>query len=74
MTYESTNVDEMKDIIENHPGFIIADWCGNDLCEESLKEINGLKSRCILENEKPTHKCAICGKDAKYKVVWGIQY
>lgn len=74
MTYNAQTIDEMKDIIENHPGFIIADWCGNEECEVSLKSIGGLKSRCILEDEKPTHKCVCCGKDSKHRVVWGIQY
>ena len=74
MTYEVETVEEMREIIENNPGFIIADWCGDKDCEVSLKEIGGLKSRCILENEKPTHKCVVCGKESKHKVVWGIQY
>lgn len=74
MTYEVETVEEMREIIDNHPGFIIADWCGDQNCEVSLKEVGGLKSRCILEDEKPTHKCCVCGKEAKHKVVWGIQY
>ena len=74
MTYEAHSVDEMRDIIENHPGFIKADWCGDKKCEEALKEVGGLKSRCILEEENPTDKCVVCGRDAKHKVVWGIQY
>ena len=74
MTYEAQTVDEMREIIENHPGFIIADWCGDQVCEEALKEVGGLKSRCILEGEPATHKCVVCGRDAKHKVVWGIQY
>lgn len=74
MTYEAQTVDEMREIIENHPGFIIADWCGDQVCEETLKEVGGLKSRCILEGETATHKCVVCGRDAKHKVVWGIQY
>ena len=74
MTYEVESVDEMREIIDNNPGFIIADWCGDESCEVSLKEVGGLKSRCILEGDAPTHKCAICGKEAKHKVVWGIQY
>ena len=74
MTYEAQTVDEMREIIENHPGFIIADWCGDQVCEEALKEVGGLKSRCILEGEAATHKCVVCGRDAKHKVVWGIQY
>lgn len=74
MTYEVETREEMKEIINNHPGFIIADWCGDTACEVSLKEIGGLKSRCILEDEKPIHKCVACGKEAKHRVVWGIQY
>lgn len=74
MTHEVKTVEEMKNIIKNNPGFIIADWCGSEECEVSLKEIGGLKSRCILEKEQPTHDCVVCGKESKYKVVWGIQY
>lgn len=74
MTYETETKEEMKKIIDNQPGFIIADWCGDEACEVSLKEIGGLKSRCILEGEEPKHKCVACGKEAKHRVVWGIQY
>ena len=74
MTYKAENVEQMKKIIENNPGFIIADWCGSEECESSLRDINGLKSRCILEDAKPDHNCVVCGKESKYRVVWGIQY
>ena len=47
----------------------------NTECEMKMKEINGTKSRCILEKEKPIDdKCIVCGKKAKHLVVWGIQY
>ena len=74
MTYEAHSVEEMRHIIESQPGFILADWCGDVACEEALKEIGGIKSRCILEDESPTDKCVVCGREAKHKVVWGIQY
>ncbi len=74
MTYEAETKEDIKRILDTQPGFIIADWCGDEACEVSLKEIGGLKSRCILEGEAPTHKCVVCGKEAKHKVVWGIQY
>ena len=73
-TYTATNFEEFEKTINEKPGFIKAMWCGDEACEVSLKEIGGLKSRCILEEEQPTHKCAMCGKDAKHRVVWGIQY
>ena len=75
MTYEAHNLEEVKKIMNTQPGFIHADWCGEEACELKMKEIKGTKSRCILENEKLIDgKCVVCGKEAKYHVVWGIQY
>ena len=75
MTYLAKNLDEVKKIMDTRPGFIKADWCGSMECEMKMKEIKGLKSRCILENEKPlTGKCVVCGNKADKLVVWGIQY
>lgn len=75
MTYEAHNLTEVENIMNTHPGFIKAMWCGDEECELKMKEIRGTKSRCILENDKPIDdKCVVCGKDAKDLVVWGIQY
>ena len=77
MTYTATNLDEMRNIITNNPGFIKAMWCGNSECEDKIKEINGIKSRCIpfdSEQEHISDTCVCCGKKAKNMVVWGIQY
>ena len=74
-TYVCHNMDEMKEVMENHPGFIKAMWCGDEACEEKIKEIRGTKSRCIpFEQEKVDTKCVCCGKEAKDMVIWGIQY
>jgi len=75
LTFEAKDTKEVEKIMEEHPGFIKADWCGSIECEMKMKEIKGTKSRCILEHEKPlTGKCVVCGKEAKHLVVWGIQY
>ena len=75
LTYTAKNLEEMKNILNNQPGFIHADWCGDVNCETKIKEFRGCKSRCILPDEKLlTGKCVCCGKDAKHHVVWGIQY
>ena len=74
-TYECHNMDEIKEVMENHPGFIKAMWCGSEECEKEIKEIRGTKSRCIPFNqEKIDTKCVCCGKEAKDMVIWGIQY
>ena len=75
MTYTVTDIEDFKDIINNHPGFIKAMWCGNSECEEKIKEIRGCKSRCIpFEEEHLSDKCIVCGREAKHLVIWGIQY
>ena len=75
LTFEAHNLQDMENILNTQPGFIKAMWCGNQECEDKIKEIKGCKSRCILENEKPIDtKCVCCGKEADKLVVWGIQY
>lgn len=74
-TYEARTLDEFANIMNTTPGFVRADWCGDEACELKVKEIRGTKSRCIMENEKPlTGKCVVCGRPAKHLVTWGIQY
>ncbi len=74
-TYDAKTLDEVKKIMDEKPGFVNAYWCGNEECETKMKEIKGTKSRCIVEsNDYKEEKCICCGKKAKHKVVWGIQY
>lgn len=75
MTYTAKDMNEFKDIIENHPGFVKAMWCGKKECEEKIKEIRGCKSRCIPEEQEHiSDQCVCCGEKAKHMVYWGIQY
>lgn len=76
-TYTATNLKEMEEIMNSHPGFVKAMWCGDEECELKIKEIRGTKSRCIPFEDEQEHisdTCVCCGKPAKTMVVWGIQY
>ena len=74
-TYTAHNLEEVEQIMNEHPGFIKAMWCGDEACELKMKEIRGTKSRCILEgHEHIDDKCVVCGKPAEHLVLWGIQY
>lgn len=75
MTYTAKNLDEMKDIADNKPGFIRAMWCGDLACEEKLKEVAGVTSRCIpFEQDKFSDVCVCCGKPADKMLYWGKAY
>lgn len=73
MTYHAKSLKEIENIMNTQPGFIYAPWCGNEECELKMKEIKGLKSRCIVE-DNDNEVCPVCGKKSKHIVVWGIQY
>ena len=74
-TYVCNTLDEVRNVLATKPGFIKAMWCGDKECELKMKEINGLKSRCIpFEEEHLYDHCVVCGKPAKHMVYWGVQY
>ena len=74
-TYAASNMEEMRDIADNKPGFIKAMWCGCRECEEKLKETAGVTSRCIpFKQEAISDACVCCGKPAKKMVYWGKAY
>ena len=74
LTFEAHNLQEVETIMNEHPGFVKAMWCGDEACELKMKEIKGTKSRCIVDEEPIDDHCVVCGKKAAHLVVWGIQY
>ena len=74
-TFDAHDIDEMIDIAKNKDGFIRAMWCGDRECEDKLKELTGVTSRCIpFEQEEISDKCVCCGKPAKHMLYWGKAY
>ncbi len=74
-TYTAHTLDEAAKIINEKTGFIKMMWCGDETCENRVKEEAGMTSRCIpFEQEHIGDDCAICGKPAKHMVYWGIAY
>ncbi len=74
MIYSAKNYDEFKTLAQEKPGFIKINWCGNEECENKIKEDTTLKSRCIIEDEKVDGPCCVCGKEAEVKIYFGKQY
>ena len=74
-TYDAQTLDEMKQIVAEHPGFIRAMWCGDRACEDKIKEEAGITSRCIpFHQVKVGEKCVCCGKPASKMLYWGVAY
>ena len=74
-TYEAHSYEEFKDIIANKPGFVKGMWCGDQACEDKIKEETTATSRCMpFEQEHISDVCVCCGKPAKKLVYWGKAY
>ncbi len=75
MTYTAASFDELKDISQTRPGLIKAMWCGDEACEQKLKDEAGVTSRCMpFEQEHLADTCVCCGRHADKMVVWGKAY
>ena len=74
-TYVATNYDEFKDVVANKPGFVKAMWCGDQACEDKIKEETTATSRCMpFEQEHLSDVCVCCGRPGKKMVYWGKAY
>ena len=75
-TYNCTTIEEInKALAENGDGFVRAMWCGDEECEDKVKELTGVGSRCIpFDQEQLSDKCVCCGRPAKKLVYWGKAY
>ncbi len=75
-TYICKNTDEIIQALDkNGDGFVKAMWCGEEACEDKVKELTGVGSRCIpIEQEHIADTCVCCGKPAKHMLYWGKAY
>ncbi|MDD4125345.1 MAG: proline--tRNA ligase [Eubacteriales bacterium] len=75
-TYACRSMDEISDCLaKNGDGFVKAMWCGDEECENKVKEQTGVSSRCIpKEQERIDDVCVCCGKKAEYMLYWGKAY
>ena len=75
-TYACKTIGEIVSTLEaNGDGFVKAMWCGDEACEDAVKEQTGVGSRCIpFEQDNFSDTCVCCGKPAKHMVYWGKAY
>ncbi len=73
---DAHDYNEFKAIAETKPGFIRAMWCGDEACENKIKEDTTVTSRCMPfdDQEQISDVCVCCGKPAHKLVYWGKAY
>ena len=74
-TYTAHHKGEFTSLFTQKSGIVKAMWCGNQACEDVIKEELSVTSRCIpFEQEQITDTCVCCGKPAQKMVYWGRAY
>ena len=72
-TWPASTVEEVAARAQD--GFVKTMWCGDRACEEKMKEVAGVSSRCIpFVQEHLGDTCVCCGKPADKMIIWGIAY
>ena len=57
--------EEFKRLMETERGLYLAPWCGEDGCEEKVKNETKATIRCLpFDTEVPGEKCFACGEKA----------
>jgi len=75
-THDVVSYEDFKKIIEERRGFLRAWWCGDESCEEAIKEETAATIRVIpLEKIKEGKgKCIYCGREASTYVYFARAY
>jgi len=72
--HEAKNFKDFSSIIEKKRGFVKTEWCGNQTCEEQIKDKTTATIRLIDEKLKAKGKCVHCGKKATAVVYFAKSY
>ena len=71
---EVHNMDELNAALEKG-GYAKMMWCGEEDCENKIKELTNATARCIPFNQIPFDDvCPVCGKKAKKVVLFAKAY
>lgn len=74
-TYKVDSYEEMKQILEEKGGFILAHWDGTAETETRIKDETKATIRCIpFHGEKEDGKCIYSGKPSSQRVIFAKAY
>ncbi len=74
-TYHLDDYAEMKRVLEDRAGFVVAGWCGKHECEAEIKEETGATIRCLpLDQGTVSGKCIKCGQPAQATAYFARAY
>lgn len=77
-TSSAADMETFKRNLKENPGFVKAMWCGDEACEDKIKEETGATLRCIPFDEAQEvigeGRCVCCGKPAEKMAYFARAY
>jgi prolyl-tRNA synthetase len=73
-TISVDDYEKFKEELEKG-GFLYAPWCGDESCEEKIKEETGAEIRVIpFDGKNQSTKCVYCGKPSTITPIFARGY
>jgi prolyl-tRNA synthetase len=74
-TYRVEDLEEFKKVFSSSRGFVRANWCGSQECEDSLKYYTKATTRCLTDDGQDRKgKCVNCGKASEEEWIFAKAY
>ncbi len=74
-THTTDDWDEFKKIMDENPGFVFAHWCGEQKCEDEVKDATKANIRNIpFEQSEEKGKCLKCETVSDTVALWAKSY
>ncbi len=74
-SWDCASLEQVEQTTAERTGFMYTMWCGEEACEDTMKEKYGYSSQCVpFAQRKIADTCPICGKAAEQMVLWGKAY
>lgn len=73
-TTEVSDYEELKSVMNDRRGFIIAPWCGSADCEDQVKADTTATIRVIPVDSSADTKCVVCNKGGARRVYFAKAY
>jgi prolyl-tRNA synthetase len=67
-------LDALDAAIRDRRGFVLTPWCGDQACEDTIREKTGASPRVIPLDDVPTGTCLVCGKPSTASVYYARAY
>ena len=73
-TTEAKSLEELNKVLDKG-GYAKMMWCGDQACEDKIKELTNATARCLPFNQMGhDNKCPVCGKKAEKVVLFAKAY